>query len=315
VSDPYFSEEIDQLLTPDGKVISLALVKDFGLIGTLSGQGLPPIAYTTEHGPLQHGETIISYKLQPRVMQCVMRFTGRTRQEYWNKRAELLNMLRPNKVQDDNNPRPLTLRKIFPDFTIRDIDVVIAQGPDFASEGDKDWDSFGFEEPLRFIANDPTFYDPNVISIVALPGAIADLSVPIHVPIVFGSGSGSYSWAETYLGTWLAYPFVMMTGPFNAVVLSNLTTGESITFARPLASGQRAVLDMRFGYKTAYDPDLPSDDPDFNLIGYVTGDLGSFHLDPDANAPGGVNNLDIFMSGGDGTGFVLFQYNRRYFGI
>ncbi len=306
--------EVNQLITPDGKIITLDGVDDISMPIPFDGQGLPPVEYVTQQGPQQHGKTVISYRLQPRLMQAVVRWNGRNRKMYWDLRSELLDLLRPNRIQVGSVPNKCQLRKIFPDFTIRDIDVLVDQGPNF-SPGNGDWDEFSFEEAIRFIAHDPTFYDPNVETLSVSMSAIGQLSVPIHVPIHFGPGIQTVITPIAYVGTWLTYPVITMTGPLTAVIITNQTTGEEIQFTKQLGIGQRAVIDTRFGIKSVVDPDLPTTDPNYNLIGYVFGDLGTFHLDPAPQAVGGVNTVSIYIVSPGGSGSVAFEYNARYFGI
>lgn len=307
------SEEINQLITPDGIVYSIDGLIDRTMPVPFDGQGTPPIEYATQQGPQQHGQTVISYRLQPRIMQGVFRWNARNRQGLWDERATLLNAIRPNRINVGSVPTKCVLRKIFPDYSMRDIDVLIAEGPGFLATGS--WDEFSFEEPIRFIAHDPTFYDPTTVEVTASMQALSELSVPISVPFHFGPGTQSLASNIVYTGTWLTYPVITITGPVTAVIIQNTTTGEEIQFTKQLAGGQRAVIDTRFGYKTVVDPDLATDDPDYNLIGYVQGDLGTFHLDPDPQAPGGINAIQIYMTATSPDGSVVFAYNTRYFGI
>lgn len=300
--------EFDLYISPDGTVYDLDGSVDRAMVVSLDGQGMPPIQYSTQRGPLQHGETVISYRLQPRVVQMVFRKNACNRQGYWNNRAELLNVLRPNRSVLGTVPQPGKLRKILPDQSIRDLDVLIGQGPVFESNG-ADWDEWSYQEGLRFIAHDPTFYDPSIVTIAANPAALTDLSVPISVPLSFGPGTVTVLANPVYSGTWLSYPIITLTGPLDAVVVENLTTNESITFAKTLDGGEIVTIDLRFGFKTVRDAG------NTNLIGYASGDLGSFHLEVDPIAPGGVNNLSIFIASPKATGAVSIQYYTRYIGI
>ncbi len=314
--DPYCwsGEEVTQLITPDGKIYSLDGIKDRSILVQFNGQGTPPIEYATQQGPLQHGQTVISYRLQPRILQGLLRWSGRNRKELWDQRSALLDAIRPNRINVGSVPSPCVLRTILPDYTIRDIDVLISDGPGFETGNDA-WDEFAFEEPIRFIAHDPTFYDPTALTVTATIGAIAGLSVPISVPLSFGSGAQTFAFNVTYTGSWLTYPVITLTGPLTAAVITNTTTDEEIQFTKPLASGAQAVIDTRFGIKKVYDPSLPETDPNYNLIGFVSGDLGTFHLDPAPQAAGGLNVLQIYMASIGSSGSISFTYNTRFFGI
>lgn len=300
--------EFDQYISPDGITYDLDGSVDRAIVTSLDGQGMPPIEYITQRGPLQHGETIIAYRLQPRVVQMIFRQNACNRQGYWDNRAELLNQLRPNRSVSGTVPLPGQLRKIQPNNTVRDLDVVIESGPVFESNG-ADWDEWSFQEGLRFVAHDPTFYDPTAVVVDASPPAITELSVPISVPLHFGAGTATVLTNQVYGGTWLAFPVITLTGPLEAAVITNLTTDEEIIFAKVLDGGEVVTIDLRFGYKTVKDAN------GVNLLGFVTGDLGSFHIEPDPVAPGGVNNLSFYIASPAATGAVQMQYNTRYIGI
>jgi len=119
--------EFDLYITPDGVLYNLEDLKDRAIIGSVTGQGMAPLEYQTQRGPQQHGDTIIGYRLSPRVMQMVHRRNACDRQGNWDHRDELLDVLRPNRVTLGPGGRPLPgqLRKIRPDGSIRDIDVLI----------------------------------------------------------------------------------------------------------------------------------------------------------------------------------------------
>lgn len=302
--------EFDQFITPDGVIYNLDGITDRALIRSVDGQGMPPIEYQTQRGPQQHGETVIGYRLRPRILQMVYRRNGANRQDYWDNRSDLLDVLRPNRMTIGGRPKAGTLRKILPDQSLRDIDVVIEQGPDFQPSGDE-WDEWSFQEALRLVAHDPTFYDPTVSSLDVSTAANSDLVFPITFPITFGSSIYSVSQNITYAGTWLAYPIITLTGPLLAFVLDNATTGEHLEIIHALADGESMEIDLRYGYKTV------EDNSGNNLIGSVSSDsdLGTFHIEADPLAAGGVNQLDFYFSGIGGNTTASLTFNPRYIGI
>jgi len=307
--------EFDVYITPDGDEYQLGDDQENRMIlSGISGQGMPPLEYTTQRGPNQHGETVVKYRLQPRVMQMLLRQNNYTRQAYWDNRARLIDVLRANRqLTLADRPLPGRLRKIMPDGAFRDIDVLIAQGPEFQPA--QEWNEWSFEEALRFIAHDPTFYDPVPVTVPAAIPANSQLAFPASFPASFGASAAFVDVNHHYDGTWLTYPVITLTGPLTAVVIENLTTGEAIQFTHILEAGESAVMDLRFGYKTVVNPDLPANDPAANLIGAVDGDLGMFHLEPAPLAPGGINQLRFFISGLTSDGLVSLEYHTRYIGI
>lgn len=299
--------EFSQFITADGTVYPLDGLVERSLVVQPEGQGMPSIDYITQKGPLQHGETVIAYKLKPRVIQMVFRRNAKDRQGYWNARAELLDILRPNRLVVGTIPTSGVLRKILPNHAIRDINVLIDTGPIFAQSADV-WDEWSYQEALRFIAYDPTYYDPTSIMITQSVAVVTQIVFPISFPISFGSGHKASIVNTTYLGTWLSYPVIKIYGPLNTLVLDNLTTGEQIQFTHALSAGEIVTIDLRFGYKTVTDAN------GINLIGSTDGDLGTFHLEAAPLASGGVNQLQFYIASA-GTGYVTLEYLTRYIGV
>lgn len=150
--------EFDQYITPDGEIYNLN-----GVLGRFvmshTGSGLPPIEYVTQRGPFQHGETPLGFRLNPRYIQYVLRQQDCSRQGYWDLRANLLDIFRPNR-QVLSALTPGVLRKILPNGEKRDIRVFIDGGLEYAPRSTDTWDEWGLTETVRFVAHDPLFYNP-----------------------------------------------------------------------------------------------------------------------------------------------------------
>ncbi len=304
--------EFTELITPDGVHYPLDGIVDRALVSDPEGSGMPPIEYATQRGAYQHGETVTSYRLQPRIVQLVYRRNACNRDGYWRIRDELVNIVRPNRYTIGSIPQPLVLRGIRPDGAVRDLDVLIALGPEF-NNVNEDWDEWSIEEALRLIAHNPAYYDPETVHIIPTFTPSSELSFPISFPISFGTSRSVATIAETYVGNWLAYPLITITGPSNYVRITNLTTNETITFAYPLVGGQQAVIDLQSGTKSAIDPAITDiTDPRRNLLGGVAGDLGTFHIEQDPMAVGGVNNIEVYFSTPTTFGTVDIEYKTRY---
>lgn len=114
----------------------------------------------------------------------------------------------------------------------------------------------------------------------------------------------------TYVGTWLEYPVLTLAGPLVSPVISNTTTGETLSFGITLLVGETLTIDLRYGSKTV----IKSDGS--NQIGTLTpeSDLATFHLAPDPEAPGGVNAFTLRATAGD-TGSLTVAWYARYIGI
>lgn len=303
--------EFSEYISPDGERYYFDARRVKGAMSFL-GDGMPPIEYISQRGPFQHGETIYDYRLNPRVIQFVHYSRGKDRHRYWDKRSEIMNLLRPNR-QTAGNFSLGTLRKYMIDGTLRDIDVMIEQGPLFESMNSGRWDEFGFLETLRFIAPDPTFYDPSQGTLTwALGIAQTDIEFPIEFPIDFSESliSGETN-TITYLGTWLSYPEIVITGPISGFNIENTDTGKYIQLNYLIQAGETVTISLAYGNKTV------SSDVRGNIIGAVTtdSDLSEFAIVPDPEASGGVNTFEVNGASADNNTQVVLNYYTRYIGI
>lgn len=306
--------EFTEYHSPDGQVLKFDDLYRFLVSDT--GYGMPGINYISQQGPYQHGNTIYDYRLQPRVIQLLFRENACSREEYWNKRANVLNILRPNRqVSGEFNLG--TLRKILPDTSKRDINVLVEEGPAFAARDPSKWDEWSYQETLRFIAPDPTFYDPDMITTAPWqPSSSDQLVLPVTFDdssIVFTAVGGFGAIEVNYVGTWLTYPTIYISGPFQDPIITNYATGEKIDMTGyHVALGDTVTINLQFGYKTI------TNIAGTNLIGYVStdSDLATFHIAPDPESPSGYNNI-VF----EGSGFVVgetllrLSYYTRYIAI
>ena len=304
--------EFAEYITPDGETYKFESHERFLMSWT--GMGMPPIKYLTQQGPLQHGESIIDYRLQKRIIQLVYRKNDCTRQGYWDSRADLLDFLRPNR-QAVGELNPGQLRRVFPDGEMRDIDVMIEQGPVFMPRNTGTWDEYGITETLRFIAADPTFYDPTEDSSSWVFAVDDHLVFPFAfdgADLMFGLDVANVDLAITYTGTWFAFPTITLVGPLRGVVITNESTEEVIRLNHNISIGETVTITLDYGNKSI-ESDLSG-----NIIGFITdeSDLATFHLAPDPEAPGGVNTINIVSTGVDiANSVATVSYNTRYIGI
>ena len=301
--------EYDVFIAPDGEELQFNRLAD-RFVQSFEGYGMSPIKYVEQQGALQHGTTIYDYKLQRRIIQWTIRQNGCSRWDYWEKRALSLDMLRPNR-HTLNNFGPGKLRKFLPDGTMRDLDVHLERGPMFASPTAY-WDEWGFTEILRFIAPDPTFYDPTVLDVSAsLAVAPLELEFPITFPIEFGDSLISDTSNVNYLGTWLTYPTIVITGPVSGFQITNTATGEVITLSHEIPAGDTVTISLQYGDKSV------ENSAGTNLIGSILpdSDLATFHIAPEPEAAGGVNPINIIGAGAGGATQIDVTYKTRYIGI
>lgn len=285
-------------ITQDGTTYEIHIPPDRALMYD-TGTGMPEIEYVTQRGPFQDGESIKDYFLRPRVVEMRYRKNCCSRQEYWDARAELLNILRPNR---GNTGTPSgTLRKILPDGTKRDLTVTIQQGPRYEAQKSNEWDQWSIDEVLRFIAYNPVYFDPDQRSqaFTTLGGFV----FPITFPVLFASFGNTIT--IDYEGNWSEYPVIVITGPIDATSIINTTTDENIGLNYNIAAGRVVTIDLSYGVKSV------TLDDGTNLIGYITNDsdLATFHLQP------GNNVIQVL---GTSTGLattVDINWYNRYVGI
>lgn len=304
--------EFTDYISPTGVVYNFDLEDRF--IVSEEGLGFPPVEYITQKGPYQNGETPIDFRLKPRTIQMIIRQDTCDRYAYWTARANLLDAIRPN-YNTLNNFAPGTLRKKLPDGTLRSINVIVEEGPVFVARSPDTWDEFGYTETLRFIAHDPTFFDP--IKTITLWDALVDPALPAHTvfpitfPITLGPTAYAVTKTITYTGTWLAYPTIIITGPMNGFLILNSATGEYIELNYVIAAGEVVTIDLPYGNKTI------TSSLGTNLIATcLTGsDLSTFHIAPKPEATGGINTIQVEVTGTDANSRVQVDFNTRYFGI
>jgi len=275
------------------------------------GAGLPPIEYITQQGPFQHGQTLIDYRLQPRIIQLTMRQNSCDRFTYWVNRAALIDGIRPNR-HSANNFGTAILRRRFPDGSMKNLNVIIQEGPIFNARDVSRWDEWGYTEVLRFIAHDPVYYDPTPaqLKFTNIPPFLAELEFPTVFPMRLGGFDFADTKATTYLGNWISFPEIQITGPANSLQITNVTTGEVISMDYDIAVGEIVTISLEYGNKTV------SNQAGLNLIGTITSttDLVSFHIAPEPEAAGGVNSIKVESGGLTAASEVLITYYNKYLG-
>jgi len=301
--------EFDQIITSDGVVVTLTDYVRYFSWG-FSGRGMPTSSMRTERGPFQHGDTILGYVLRPRTISFVLRRNECSREEYWNARAELMDILRPNRhgAQFDI----MTLRKILPNGSMRDIRVIVNNTPDFEESRKGTWDEFSYQEALRFIAHDPIFYDPVLNLFSYKPAADGDsLAFPITFPIQFSVDDSIEAFDLSYNGTWETFPNIIINGPINEPSIRNITTGDVISLDYNVPEDVDVSISLEYGNKTIVDSSGN------NLIGLLTSDsdLASFSLAAIPRATDGINSIGVGGYGITSATEIIFRYFTRYIGV
>ncbi len=302
--------EFDKYIAPDESEYSFDNAYDRFIWGR-TGDGMPSITYQTQRGPFQDGVTPLGFTLNPRIIQLVHRRNADCRSDYWDNRADILNLLRPNR-QPTIVFQTGVLRKEIPDGSVRDLSVLIEQGPAFRGSSGERWDEWSIQEALRFIAHDPAYFDPTKNSQqMTFSTTAEDIVFSFDFPITFSSNALSENNTITYTGTWLSYPTIILNGPMQDPIIRNLTTGEKIELTTIIGVDRTVTINLEYGNKTIVD-DLGT-----NLIGTLTtdSDLSTFHLEPAPLAIDGVNSLGVAAIQTDGNTEIILEWFTRFIGI
>ena len=304
--------EFTQYESPDGQTFRFDDRMDRFLLSE-TGYGMPPIEYLSQRGPFQHGDTIYDYRLARRVIQLVERSNACSRNEYYSHRAEILDMLRPNR-QSSGNFEMGTLKKQFPDGSARAIKVMIEEGPIFAARDTSRWDEWAFTEAIRFVAPDPVFYDPGLRSEGLGLEYFDHLIFPFSFQfpdLIFVAGWGIGTKHLVYNGNWPSFPKIIIGGPYDNLLIRNITTGEKLDFPRSISEGETITFSMDYGNKSV------TNNRGENLMGIITpdSDLATFHIAPDPEADCGINIITIEGAVvGTGVSTATIEFYDRYIG-
>ena len=288
---------------------------------SFTGLGMPAIVYIDEKGPLQHGKTILDFRLEERFIQYTLRVDECSRDDYWEiGRGGLLNIVRPNRQTNDTRFQSGRLRVVRPNGIKRDIETIIQQGPAFAAKNPSQWDQWSFTETLRFKCADPTWFDPTINEVIwetevynglIFKSASYPNNLVFPVNSVFGTDTLGGTASIAYTGTWFAYPIIQIVGPVYTPSIENLTLGTKIQLNYNVSNGEIVTIDTSYGKKTIMNNfgdnliGTQSNDSDINLIV--------------ATHPYATNGINQFLASGSGaiSGVteIAMQYYTRYIGI
>lgn len=267
------------------------------------GWGMAPARRITDRGPLQHGDSDIDFRLEPRVGMLKLLAPASSMAGHWTIRSTLLQIFRPSNVA-------IQLLWGLDNGSQRQIDVHYAGDLSFASES-----RLGFTQTavVQLRAADPTFYDPALQNVIyGVGGGGGAWAIPWAIPWSIGSATVDQTRSIVYAGSWRAYPVIVITGPLNSAVITNNTTGDKLDLTGyNIAALDTLTIDCRSGVKTVVDAagankiDKLSDDSD----------LQTFSLEAAPEAPGGVNSIRVTGSAATSATEINLQYLTRYVGI
>lgn len=112
--------ESDQILVPTGsgsyRPYPLLTLFGFGSrkLREARNFGLAPLHFITQRGPLQHGESPLDMRYDTRTFQIVIAETLINQQAFWDRRQDILDLLRPSRSFGGSAVYPLVYRKWLP---------------------------------------------------------------------------------------------------------------------------------------------------------------------------------------------------------
>lgn len=249
------------------------------------GFGLAPLHRITTRGPLQHGDSDIDFRLDPRVLQLpliIKNTSGFPMYQHYVLRRHLLSIFRP---ADAGTIYVLASNNLV--SIERYIDVRVLGGLTF----DVDPVDYHVRTVVQLRADDPTWYDSNSVTTHTVTQAMFGISYPV-----------------SNIGNWLSFPQIQATGPVTNLTITNSTTGQVLNIPGTISAGTTYYFDLRYGYKTIY---TGPNQTGANVISTIsaTSNLATFSI------AAGSNTLIVTGTGLTAASQVVFNWQNRYTGI
>jgi len=271
-----------------------------------AGLGRAPMHLITERGPEQHGETLIDFRLDPRVFTLILGFSPATASGLQTDKDTILDLFSPVGGGDLIN-----LEWALANGNTRRIDCKPIGDCDMPSA-----DKAGFYQKVAvvFHAPDPTFYDPTAQAETFLLGGgpASGFAVPTPVPTAIGANTIDQSTVMTNNGNWHSPPFIRITGPITDCKIENTTISKELFFdGVTIAAADYYDVNLTYLEKTIEDK-AGAD----KLADLADGShLGTFVMAAKPTAPGGNNNIRVTGSSVTTATKVEVTFYHRYLGI
>jgi hypothetical protein len=274
-------------------------------IRTVDGLGMPEIDHLAQRNAQAHGDQWIDYRVRGRTVTFGLETLACEQDKWaaWSGLTQLMGELMTG----------FRLRSYLPDGQRRQVDLRFASGLTFP------WDRMD-NLWLQTMAmqcrtyGDPSLYDPDIVNLAySVAGGAGSWGFPLGFPAGFGTGILAIPASLTYPGTWRSFPTFTIGGPGDGIKIENATTGEKLEFdpAYAIVVGEEVVINLTPGYKTV------TNSVTGNAVDLLTSDsdLGTFHLAPHPEAPGGINSISITINNTTAATYLLVDYYVRYLSI
>jgi len=204
------------------------------------GWGDSPRHIISDRSSLQHGDTYIDYRLDPRKGQFVFRLPLTSLDAMYAARRTLLGIFAPQ--------NRISILFVLP-YGNRQIDCV-------ALPTEMPWEANAWAAQrigVTLYCPDPTFYDPDGRAVSFSLGGGGDAGViPMLVPEKVGASVLNAIGTVSYTGGADVFPdLIRVTGPITDYVMTANITGDVLDFAGvAIAAGHYVDIDPRFGHAT-----------------------------------------------------------------
>lgn len=267
------------------------------------GFGLPPVTNYMQSGPLQNGATFTDFRLDNRIVTLLLGLSAGDSTTYLAQRRKLWNIFKPK-------AQPIKLRLTDSDTgDVRQLDTFYKDG---GSANSQDKDGYFHRFAIQLDAPDPTWYDPNGISVQFGTVSASGFSIPMSIPLSVGRSTINQTVSISYTGTWDSYPIITIVGPVTDCVITNETTGDVLDFTgTTINSGTTYTIDTRYGYKTVVDQTGAN-----KIAQLIDSDLSTFRLvaaDDDSGVQ--VNDISVTGTGATSVSRIFVAYFNRYIGV
>lgn len=196
----------------------------------------------------------------------------------------------------------------------RDLYCMLEAGPAFDLAADNAHYPAGYTEVLRFVAHDPFWYGQEQEEAWTIPSDQGDLVFDgLGAWLGITPGVGRWLFAQSYVGEnvsivyWgheVAFPTIELAGPMIDPIITNTTTNVSLSLNYTIAAGETVEIDtqnlsMQNNFGT-------------NLFPYLTGDIATFSIQPEPQAPNRINDINISYSGGTLASAARLTWKNKY---
>lgn len=281
------------IVTSDAEVVDLNALPGARHLGAV-GLGMPPVALVQDEAAGQVGSILRAVRVLARDVSVPL-FVEQTSE------SDLRDLLRELALQLDPTRGDCTLRAVAGDgSSTRDLTVRYTGG----LEGDRVTGQRGLtwqKAVLGFRAPDPYWYDSvttsTTFTVAASPATMLSAT---FLPLTLSSDTVLGTQVVSNAGDVEAWPIWTIHGPGSNLVLTNTTSGKTLTLNVTLTNAQSVVIDTRPGKKTVKRNDGT------NLYGSLGAGSALWSL------PRGNNTLTIQLTDATAESYVTLAYKRRW---